>query len=172
FRHHNNWVKLYGQPQLESLPPFPDPLRVNRIHEDQAATFGGIVATAFAWPPDLADWVAATVGRPGWCHYLAFDADGPIATGAVYARDGTAWLDFAATLPAHRGRGAQTVLLAHRIREAAGQGARWLSAEAAEDRPDHPSPSLHNMLRLGLHEAYRRPNYVRYRALDSAGDRG
>lgn len=162
FHHLNNWVKLYARTDREVPAPSESALRPERIDTSRASTFGEIVVVSFDWPAELASWVAATVGRPGWHHYLAYDGGEPVATGAFYIEGEDAWLDFAATLPAHRGKGAQTSLLAHRMREATERGARLLTIEAAEDRPGRRSSSLHNALRLGFREAYRRPNYVRY----------
>ena len=61
---------------------------------------------------------------------------------------------FGATLPANRGRGMQTALLARRIHEAAVLGCRWVHTEtAAHTRAAH-NPSLSNMLRTGFDNPY------------------
>lgn len=161
FVHHNNWVKLQARVDRLALRRPESHLVVRRIEHSDAATFGRIVVAAFDWPVELVPWVAATVGRPRWHHYLAYTDGEPIATGAIYIEDDLAWLDFAATLPSQRGRGAQTALLARRMEMSAKLGARLLTIEAAEDRPDKRSSSLHNALRLGFEAAYLRPNYLR-----------
>ena len=71
-----------------------------------------------------------------------------------------AWLDFAATLPEYRGRGAQAALLARRIVDAAQLGCRWLVVETAEETPQRGAPSFRNMLRFGFRQAYVRPNFI------------
>jgi len=51
----------------------------------------------------------------------------------------------AATLPDQRGRGAQSVLIAERLKQARSLGCRWARAETSED-----NPSLQNLLRAGF----------------------
>jgi GNAT superfamily N-acetyltransferase len=91
---------------------------------------------------------------------MAFDSDLPVATGAMYVDGAYAWIDFAATLAEYRGRGAQTSLLAQRVRDAAKLGCQWLVVETAQELPDKPAPSYRNMVRHGFVEAYVRPNYL------------
>ncbi|UCC82112.1 MAG: GNAT family N-acetyltransferase [Gemmatimonadota bacterium] len=158
FRHYNNWVKLYRD---TSPPPSVDTdLTIRRIAQDEAPAFGRIVAACFDWPQPTASWVADMVGRDGWRHYMAFDGDTPAATAALFVSDGLGWIDFATTLPEYRGRGAQSALLAQRIRDAAELGCEGLVVETAEDRPEKPAPSFRNQLRFGFEVAYVRPNYI------------
>jgi len=158
FRHHNNWVKLFRR--VEDPPQVSTDLHVRPVGPEHAEAFAGIVALAFEWPDRVMPWLARLVGRVGWHHYLAFDGDVPVATGALYVHDGIGYLGPAATLPACRGRGAQGALIARRLRDAAALGCSWLVTETAEDRPGHSAPSMRNMLRYGFEIAYRRPNYL------------
>ncbi len=171
FRPYNRWMKLARdvRPGRRSAPdpepdrvsaPAPTDLEIREIGPERADAFGAVLVTAFGWPEALADWVSAVVGRPGWRHYLACDGARPVATGALFARAGTAWLDFASTLPGHRGRGAQTALLARRIRDARTLGCRRLVLETGEDLPDRPMPSFRNARAAGFAVAYARPNYL------------
>ena len=66
----------------------------------------------------------------------------------------------AATLATHRGRGAQSGLLAARLRAAAEAGVRWVSAETGAEAPGSHNPSLHNIRRAGLVDVYERPNWL------------
>ena len=70
------------------------------------------------------------------------------------------YLAGAGTLPAARRRGGQGAIMVRRIREALALGCRWLVTETFLDTPEHPNPSLHNMLRTGFQIAYERPNYI------------
>jgi GNAT superfamily N-acetyltransferase len=158
FRHYNNWVKFYRD--TSPPPPVSTDLTIRMIDEDEAPAFGRIVAACFDWPEPAASWVADTVGRDGWRHYMAFDGDAPAATGALFVSEGLGWIDFATTLPEYRGRGAQSALLAQRIRDAAELGCEGLVVETAEDRPEKPAPSYRNQLRFGFEVAYVRPNYI------------
>ena len=55
----------------------------------------------------------------GWLCWLALDGDEPASAAGMYVAEGAGYLGFAATLPEHRGKGAQSALLAERIRRAA-----------------------------------------------------
>jgi GNAT superfamily N-acetyltransferase len=158
FRHHNNWVKLYRD--VSPPPVVATDLAVRQIGREDAAAFGRIVAGGFDWPEPAQGWVADLVGQPGWRHYMAFDGDAPVATGALFAHGASCWVDFAATLSDYRGRGAQSALMARRIRDAADLGCQQLVVETAEDTPTRSAPSFRNMLRFGFRAAYVRPNYV------------
>ncbi len=158
FRHYNNWVKLYRD--TSPPPPVHTDLTIRRIDDDDAADFGRIVAACFDWPESTASWVADMVGRDGWRHYMAFDRGAPAATAALFVDDGLGWIDFATTLPDYRGRGAQSALLAQRIRDAAELGCGGLVVETAEDRPEKPATSFRNQIRFGFTLEYVRPNYI------------
>ena len=71
-------------------------------------------------PPELQPWLAAAVGQPGWSHYLAFDGDMPVGTGALCVMNAIGWLGIGAVLPSHRNRGGQSALFAARIFARAG----------------------------------------------------
>jgi GNAT superfamily N-acetyltransferase len=158
FQHYNNWVKLYRD--ASPPPELSTDLNIRRIDEDDAPAFGRIVATSFGWPEAVAGWVADLVGRDGWRCYMAFDGALPAAAGALFVGVGFGWIDFATTLPGYRGRGAQSALLAQRIRDAAELGCELLVVETAEDKPEKPAPSFRNQLRFGFQLAYLRPNYI------------
>jgi GNAT superfamily N-acetyltransferase len=169
FRHYNNWMKLFR----DATPPpaASTDLTVRRIDEHDAQAFAQVVADCFSWPAATHDWIASLVGRPGWHHYLALDASRPVASGAFFASEGQAWLDFAATLPDCRGRGAQSALLERRIRDAAELGCHRLVVETAEQTSERGAPSFRNTLNFGFRVAYVRPNYM-YETKDSGPDFG
>jgi GNAT superfamily N-acetyltransferase len=158
FRHYNNWVKLYRGAQ--PLPQTNTDLRVEQITVQDGEAFAEVLTISFGWPESIRPWIAAGVDRPGWRHYLAYDGRAAVATAALYAKDGCCWLDFASTLPEYRGRGAQTALIQRRIRDGAEMGCDWFTVETAEDKPDRPAPSYHNLVRLGFKAAYLRRNYL------------
>jgi ribosomal protein S18 acetylase RimI-like enzyme len=135
-------------------------LAVRRIGSDHADVFGGLVATAFDYPPALAPITSQTIGRPHWHHYLAFEGDTPIASAAMYVAGSAAWFGFAATDAAHRKRGAQQALIMRRLQDAADAGCKWISVETAEDTVTRDAPSFRNLRRLGFEVAYKRPNYL------------
>jgi hypothetical protein len=161
-RRYNNWIRL-----RRSLDDLPGPsassatsLDVRRIGSAHADVFGGLVATAFDYPPALAPITSQTIGRPHWHHYLAFEGDTPIASAAMYVAGSAAWFGFAATDAGHRKRGAQQALIVRRLRDAVDAGCKWVSVETAEDTVTRDAPSFRNLRRLGFEVAYKRPNYL------------
>lgn len=160
FKHYNNWVKLYRG--VEPLTPVKTDLEIERIGKSEADSFAHILTVSFDWPRIQKPWIAQTVGRPGWRHYLAYDKSKPVATGAIYINGQFGWIDFASTLPGYRGRGAQGALVERRIRDAAELGCKWLTVETAEETPIRSAPSFRNMRRYGFEVAYIRPNYIYY----------
>lgn len=136
-------------------------LRVVKADAGAAPAFGGIVAAAFALPPDLAGWIARVAGAPGWTCLLALDGDVAVGAAAVVVDGDAAWFGLGATLAEHRGRGAQGALFAARSRVALDAGARHFVTETgAPADGDRPGPSYRNMLRWGFREAELRPNYA------------
>jgi GNAT superfamily N-acetyltransferase len=152
------WPKMIRG--IEPLPAIRTDLRVECIGAERARAFAQALCGGFGMPDWLGPWAEATIGRAGWRHYLAFDGDKPVATGALFVRHSIGWLGMAATLPSHRGRGAQGALMADRIRDGIALGCRWLITETGQDTPAQPNPSYHNMLRTGFRLAYQRANYM------------
>ena len=155
---HDQWAKVYRP--LTSPVTIPTELRIACIGRDLASTFATVACRAFGMPAHLQPWLAQSIGQPGWRHYLAFDQDVPVATGALFVRDQIGWLGLGSTLPSHRRRGAQGALMALRMQDAAHAGCDWIITETGEDRPEQPNPSFHNMMRTGFKVAYLRPNYI------------
>ena len=108
--------------------------------------------------------------------YVAYDGEAPAGAGALFVHErpslgrvaglGPAtlparagWLGFGATLPAFRGRGGQSAILAARIEDARQQGCATVETETGELQDGRPSSSYRNILRAGFREAGVRPNY-------------
>jgi hypothetical protein len=151
------WVKVMRGP--EPVAPVPTDLRVEEVGAERAAAFGEIAATAFGMPGMQLLWTSL-VGRPGWHTYLAFDGSLPVAGGQLRVEDGVGWLGSGATLPSHRGRGAQGALMARRIADGITLGCRHLVTETGEDTPEAPNPSFRNMMRTGFRVVYGRRNWL------------
>lgn len=141
-------------------PTTPTDLQVIAIDQSQAESFTATACAAFGLPVMMAPWMASTIGRAGWRHYLALDGATPAATAALFVQGEAGWLGFASTLPAYRRRGAQSALLAQRIRDANALGCAWVTTETDPDLPERPNPSYRNILRHGFQVAYQRPDYL------------
>lgn len=161
-RHYNNWIRLIRD---TTNPGRVDTdLEIRRIGKEESLAFGALICRNFGWPEHLDEWIAATVGRPNWAHYMAFDGGKPVATAGLFTRGHCAWFDLAVTDESHRGRGAQSALLATRVKDAAEAGCDLVTLETAEQKQGVSAPSYRNAVRQGFRVAYTRPNYVWERA--------
>ena len=124
-------------------------VEVRTIADVQA--FGRVVRIGYELPEAIEHRLANTRDA-GWRCWVAFDRDEPAAAGALFAAQGVAYLGLAATVAAHRGKGAQTALLAARIRQAAELGCDLVITETGERGEDRPSNSYRNILRAGFRE--------------------
>ncbi|MCP2264173.1 GNAT family N-acetyltransferase [Promicromonospora thailandica] len=139
-------------------------LRVARVQEDDAAEWATVVATTFGMDnPALVAMLTESVHTPGCQLFAAWDGDTIVAGGALFLHGTTASLHSGATAPSHRGRGAQSALVAARIEAARAAGARWVVSETGKAAPGERNPSTENMRRAGVRVAYARPNW-RWRA--------
>ncbi|MBS1828715.1 MAG: hypothetical protein JST93_25655 [Acidobacteria bacterium] len=154
-----SWVKVYRR--RERPAAFLTDFTVREAFAAEAAHLGAVACSGFGMPPELSAWVSALAGRPGWRHFLAWEQDTPVAGGSMFLYGKAAWLGLASTLPDKRRRGAQGAILHARIRAAIDAGAELIFTEAAEDLPNKPNPSFHNLLRAGFSLAYVRENYGR-----------
>ena len=151
------WMTFHREAGTIAAPP--GDVRVVDVDAGRATDFGGIVAAAFEMPPELSGWLAAIPGRPGWSCQLALHEDVPIGAAAIFVEGDSAWFTFGATLPEHRGLGAQGSLFASRSRRALELGVRHFVTETgAPLGDDGPGPSHRNMLRAGFAEVELRPN--------------
>lgn len=119
--------------------------------EAEAAAFARVVRLGYGLPRAI-DAAVARAPERGWACWLALDGSEPAGAAALFAADGVAYLGFAATLPAYRGKGAQGALLAERIRHAGELGCDAVVTETGERRPGAPSRSYRNILRAGFQE--------------------
>jgi GNAT superfamily N-acetyltransferase len=158
FALHNHWIRLWRDTSVP-VTAAPDP-RVRPIGREHAMSFGRTDVEAYRHPEALSPLIATTVGLPGWRHWAAFEGEEAVAFGALFASGGTGWLGFGCTRAEHRGKGMQTAIIAARIRAATERGCRLLAVETADDTPEKPNSSTHNLVAMGFDVAYRRPNWV------------
>jgi GNAT superfamily N-acetyltransferase len=127
---------------------------------ESPADFGTAFAEGYGLPAALADFAAAVVGRTGWHCFVAYDGRAPVGAGALFESDDTGWLGAAATVPSHRGRGAQSAILAARVERARERGLRLLITETGVPRDGRPGASYRNIVTSGFEPTYVRPNYA------------
>lgn len=122
--------------------------------------FAEVITANWSLPPPVSAWMAALVGHPAWHCFVAYDGAQPVASGVLFQAEDTGWLGIASTLPSHRGRGAQSAILAARIERAGQLGLRLLVTETGAPEDGPPEQSYRNILRAGFEPTYVRPNYA------------
>jgi ribosomal protein S18 acetylase RimI-like enzyme len=139
----------YGQPAADERPPPGVELR-----EDRAAFVPFYLGYApEAERAELRPIVEAEFAD--WRCYVALVGGEVAAGGALFVADGVGVLAAAGTLPAFRGRGAQTALLRRRIADAGAAGCDLVVCSAVPG-----SVSQRNQERVGLRTAYTRVTWV------------
>ena len=106
-------------------------------------------------------WLALLPARDGWHCFVAFDGDEPAGAGALYVAGKTGWVGIGATVPEHRGKGAQSALIAKRIEAAAELGCEVVVSETGKPIDGRAGPSYRNLVRAGLEPVYVRPSFQR-----------
>lgn len=157
----NGWAKFYREVPLDDMV-FPSELTVRTIEPAQARSFATILADGFGLPLDFCFWLAEVVGRANWTVQLAYADDTPVSCGALYSNGQVAWMGMDATLPDHRRKGGQSLLIRSRLRAAAELGVRSVTAETGQpdlDKTDQHA-SFSNYRRAGFTQLYTRPNFV------------
>jgi hypothetical protein len=150
------WTKF--RRGADDPPVVETSLRIEQVTD--GGDMAGVLASAYGMPIS-AGAAFDRLGRSGaWHLLLALDGTVPVAAGALFVHDAVGWLGAAGTLPEHRGKGAQSALLAARIALARELGLDALTTETGERVPDRPAGSYRNILRAGFEEAYLRPNLV------------
>ncbi len=156
--HHVRWVRDVSA----YAPARATALRVVRVGADDARAWAELSAEVFAHgSPLVRDWLAALPGRECWRVLAAFDGDALAGGAALYVRGTFAWLGMAAVRDTHRGKGAQSALLAARITAAAEAGARWVTTETGPNWPELDPVSWRNVERAGFGVLYERPSWIR-----------
>jgi GNAT superfamily N-acetyltransferase len=137
---------------VDRPPEATTKLRLEEVRNvEQARAFARVVCAGYGLPEAL-EPVVAKASDVGWLCWLALEGDVPASAAALYAAEGAGYLGFAATLPEHRGQGAQNALLAQRIHRAAELGCDVVLTETGELRDGLPSSSYRNIVRAGFEE--------------------
>jgi hypothetical protein len=158
-----NWLK-HVRPGVD--PPVPSAagsIRVEEISVDRAGAFAQSVA-GLTGLVDAMPWFAATVGRPGWHTYLAYDdrgptPDGPVYSGQLFVAGDLGWLFNGEHAETDRSD-AQAVMAIRRVTDGIALGCRWLVSETGEPEPGRPDHGAASLSAAGFQVAYRRRNWL------------
>jgi len=148
----------------EAVPRYSGPVAVVRACGEEQEIVADICCTVFRMPPVVRTLIANLGGYAGWRQWLAYLGPKPVASALSYVCDGVAWLGWDATLPEYRGQGCQTVLIAHRIKDAADTGCRYITTETSINTTTRRDPSYQNYEKMGFLFAYERATYVALRS--------
>ncbi|MFD0138684.1 GNAT family N-acetyltransferase [Streptomyces sp. NPDC127159] len=147
--------------KASSSATLDDGLTVGPVALDEAAEWAAVVPPAMGMPArGMEKMAAASVGLPGWHPFAVREAGAIVATATLRTRQKVGSLFAGCTLPAARGRGAQSALIAARIRAARDAGCRLLVVETFDEPAGTHNSSYHNLVRAGFTLRYSRQNWV------------
>ena len=145
---------------VPDAPPASAAVRARPIAPDEIERWADTAARGWGETPELAEFMRGfglvSANSAGTVCFLAEIGDEAVAAGALAVHGGVALLAGASTLPAWRGRGAQTALLAARLRHAVEQG-----CDLAMMGAQPGSTSQLNAERQGFRIAYTRIKWER-----------
>jgi hypothetical protein len=96
-----------------------------------------------------------SLGAPGAHHFMAFEGEQPVASAVLYAFEELGYLGMALTAEPFRRRGAQSALIAQRLKKAAAVGCKIVVSETLSIAQH----SLGNLQRAGFDVAYEKEVY-------------
>ena len=155
-----SWGWMGFRRGVDDPPEAETRLTIGELGSERAAEFAALLRAAYGLPEELAPVIAALPELPGWRCFLALDGDEPAGAAALYVSGDSAYLGLAGTAAEHRGKGAQSALLAARIRCARELGCDEVFTETGERVPDRPSASYRNIVRAGFEELRVVPNWL------------
>ena len=150
------WMKFHRG--VDDPPVVETSLLVDQVTD--GTDVAAVVAAAYGMPLSAGAAFDRLGENEAWHLFLARDGTAPVGAGALFVLDGIGWLGVAGTVPEHRGKGAQSALLAARIGLARELGLDAVTTETGEQRADSPNISYRNILRAGFEETYLRPNLL------------
>lgn len=152
---------------LKSIPNVESELRIERVGAEYSAQLASICCEVFKMPSETAVLLSSVGGQLGWRQWMAFDDEMPVGAALSYVEGQWAWLGWAATLPAYRGRGLHSAYISASLREAANCGCEWFTSETSIGSPEKPDPAYRNYLRLGFEKLYERATFLQTPSLQS-----
>jgi len=158
-KHRRGMVRL-ARERGAQLADAPTELAIAEPRSDEIVPAAEILCTQLGAPTALAQDYAALLRSPRWHLRIARAGERVVAAALLYVRDGAGYLMGAATLPPHRGRGAQGALIRARLALAGELGARVVVSHTGLPVAGEPQHSEHNMRRYGLVEVARYDVYT------------
>lgn len=147
------WGRRLADTDLAIMAEPADAPTVRRVDAAESDAFARVLNIGYDLPEDSVRGhiFAATLGLPGWAHYLVEYDGQPGSASVMCVTDGVAQLFVATTMPVFRGRGGQGALIRRRLRDAL-----ELGADLATSQTGTENASPRNMQRRGFELLYTR----------------
>ena len=152
-------LKLAGRPERSTAPP-PESLRIAPVPADRVREAVGVLLRGIGLPAEgLVDMLAGSVDGTSSTVWAAWAGEQIVATSIFWIDREVAYFAGMATLPEHRGQGAQTGLIAAQMTLAAEAGCQWAFVDVVAPVAGGTNTSLTNFLRHGFEPLHRRANW-------------
>ncbi len=139
---------------VESVAPFPTHLAVRRVSGHEVENRKDAILRIFEpWP---CSFFFQCVDREGFDRFVAYDGGTPVSAAILVHHGDFAYLGWAGTAEAYRGKGGQNALIRARLNRAAELGCRVACSETLEVL----KTSLGNLERNGFETVYHKKVYV------------
>lgn len=149
-------LKLGARVSELTVRPVTD-LRLSHVGTLHAQAWADVAAEVFGMDhPALTAVFEQSVKHPASMAFAAWDGHRMVAAANLFLHGSVGLLNTGATLSSHRGRGAQSALIAARVEAARVGGATWVVAETGRPAEGQVNQSLRNLERAGLHVLYAR----------------
>ncbi len=158
YEKYRGWMKF--ERDTEDVRPVKTDLSIREVDAELADGFADIVGPAFDFQPGFHPAIAALLQARDWRIFMSFDGETPAGTGGLFVRDGVGYLDFGATHPNFRRRGAQSGVLSARIQAARDAGCHAIVTMTGEAVPGEEQHSYRNIERAGFSASYLRENWI------------
>lgn len=148
--------------QVDRTPVVESDLVVRPAEVDDAVAIAAVAGEVFRVPAELSPLLAEGVRQRTVAGWLACEGNRPVACAlTVPVAADLDWVGWVATLPSHRGRGAQSALSAVQLADSSRRRVEAVVLEVAAGTEVAPSASLRNYLRLGWSQVATRTTYIR-----------
>jgi len=142
-------------------PEIKSTLTVRKVGPELAERFSEVITEGFGFPPHFRQWFTHLIDIKSWHSFLAYEGEDAIATGSMYIDNDLVWFGCGTTLEAHRSKGAQNLLLAHRIEQALKAQVRGMLIDTGHPGEGNPiGGSYRNILRAGFELSYVQQRYT------------
>ena len=144
-------MRRYLRPATTRGEEVPSPIAIRELDAMETEGMSHIVTKSLDLSSLATVLMFGLPERKGWRCYAASLDGWEVACGSMLTMNNLAWLALDATLPAARGRGCHTALIARRLADAARAGCDSVVAEVCDDDTASPTAAT-NLTKAGFLE--------------------